>query len=295
MRSIHRYVSIISILLVFSTACLANPLKDRLKNEFKNRSYVIKGFPEDTKLEVNSGFQPANKWHEGSWTTANILVEDVKTNDRDIEFLGHRVGFLYDAKKNKMIKVKLGDAIDLKIKGVAGMNPDDLVRNIRKQVLLSEVSDIEDVLPESWKPYFRGDFKPSADGKIHFHPPGLAPVAMKDEDVRTLEAAEKMADGEMLYKVSQVNQVDPPKPVHTPDPQYSEIAKKTETEGVVVLWAIVDRNGNINSLVVERPMGLGLDEEAMAAVQQWKFEPARHNGQPVAVQINVEVNFRLYR
>jgi TonB family protein len=45
---------------------------------------------------------------------------------------------------------------------------------------------------------------------------------------------------------------------------------------------------------VQRTLGLGLDEKAIEAVRKWKFEPAMKNGQPVAVQVNVEVNFRLY-
>ena len=43
-----------------------------------------------------------------------------------------------------------------------------------------------------------------------------------------------------------------------------------------------------------RSLGLGLDQKAIEAVRQWKFEPAMKDGHPVAVQINVEVNFRLY-
>ena len=39
---------------------------------------------------------------------------------------------------------------------------------------------------------------------------------------------------------------------------------------------------------------MGLDEKAIEAVRQWKFEPARKGGQAVSVQINVEVEFRLY-
>ena len=39
---------------------------------------------------------------------------------------------------------------------------------------------------------------------------------------------------------------------------------------------------------------MGLDQKAIEAVRNWKFEPAKNNGKPVAVQINVEVNFRLY-
>lgn len=286
--------TVISILFLFSSACLANPLKDKLRSEFKDRSYVIKGFPQDKDLEVDSNFQPTRKWHEGIWTTSSLLVEDVKANDHNVEFLGHRIGFLYDAKAGKMIKVKLDDEIDLKIKDVAGMNPDELIKNIKKQVLLSDPIDIADVLPGPWKPYFSGDFKPDAEGKIHFHPPGLVANSAEGKNVQSVEVAGKLADGETLYKVS-TNKIDAPKPIRTPDPQYSQIARKTRTEGVMVLWAIVGKEGNVDKVFVQRPLGLGLDEEAMAAVEKWKFQPARRNGEPVAVQINVEVNFRFNR
>jgi len=45
---------------------------------------------------------------------------------------------------------------------------------------------------------------------------------------------------------------------------------------------------------VQRSVGMGLDEKAVEAVRTWRFEPAHKDGQPVAVQVNVEVNFRLY-
>jgi len=45
---------------------------------------------------------------------------------------------------------------------------------------------------------------------------------------------------------------------------------------------------------VARTLGLGLDEKAIEAVKVWRFEPAMKDGKPVAVQVNVEVTFRLY-
>ena len=62
----------------------------------------------------------------------------------------------------------------------------------------------------------------------------------------------------------------------------------------MVLWLVVDPNGHPQNIMVARSLGLGLDQKAMDAVRQWKFEPAMKDGRPVAVQINVEVNFRLY-
>jgi protein TonB len=45
---------------------------------------------------------------------------------------------------------------------------------------------------------------------------------------------------------------------------------------------------------IVRSVGMGLDEKALEAVRTWRFDPARKDGQAVAVQINVEVSFRLY-
>jgi protein TonB len=39
---------------------------------------------------------------------------------------------------------------------------------------------------------------------------------------------------------------------------------------------------------------MGLDEKAMEAVQKWRFAPGMKDGRPVAVEVNVEVSFRLY-
>ena len=88
--------------------------------------------------------------------------------------------------------------------------------------------------------------------------------------------------------------VSAPKVLYQPDPEYSEEARKAKYQGTVLLWLIVDPSGRPRDVRVSRSLGMGLDEKAVEAVKQWKFEPALKDGRPVAVQINVEVNFRLY-
>ncbi len=87
--------------------------------------------------------------------------------------------------------------------------------------------------------------------------------------------------------------VTAPRATYAPDPQYSPDALDSDYEGTVVLWVVVGADGRIQECKVARSIGLGLDEQAMAAVRQWRFDPARQHGKPVAVQINVEVSFRL--
>lgn len=88
--------------------------------------------------------------------------------------------------------------------------------------------------------------------------------------------------------------VSAPRPLYQPDPEYSEEARKAKYQGTVVLWVVVGPDGRVHNIRVQRTLGLGLDEKAVEAVRLWKFDPARKDGQPVAVQITVEVNFRLY-
>ncbi len=88
--------------------------------------------------------------------------------------------------------------------------------------------------------------------------------------------------------------VSAPKAIYAPDPEYSEEARKVKHMGTVVLWLVVGPDGKPRDIRVLRTLGLGLDEKAIEAVKNWRFEPAMKDGKPVAVQINVEVNFHLY-
>ena len=87
--------------------------------------------------------------------------------------------------------------------------------------------------------------------------------------------------------------VSAPSVVFRIEPTYSEEARKAKYQGVVVLSAIVRRDGSIEILRVVRGLGLGLDENAINALRQWKFRPGMKNGIPVDVALNIEVNFSL--
>jgi periplasmic protein TonB len=85
-----------------------------------------------------------------------------------------------------------------------------------------------------------------------------------------------------------------PHVVSSPQPTYSEEARKAKIEGSVILSLIVDERGNPTNLRVISGLGMGLNERAIEAVRGWKFEPAfGKDGKPVAAKIAVEVDFHL--
>jgi TonB family protein len=88
--------------------------------------------------------------------------------------------------------------------------------------------------------------------------------------------------------------VSAPLAVATPDPEYTEEARIAKTQGTCVLWLVVDDKGLPRNIRVLRGLGFGLDERAIEAVKQWRFQPAIKDGRPVIVQISVEVGFHLY-
>lgn len=63
--------------------------------------------------------------------------------------------------------------------------------------------------------------------------------------------------------------------------------------GTVKMKVVVGSDGKVKKIVVTRPLGYGLDEEAIRSVRQWKFKPALKDGDPVSVEINVEISFRI--
>jgi periplasmic protein TonB len=86
--------------------------------------------------------------------------------------------------------------------------------------------------------------------------------------------------------------VSPPRELEGGEPDFTEIARRARKEGNVLIQAVVNARGEVTQVEILRPIGLGLDDEAARSVSAWRFEPAKRNGIPVAVLVQVEVSFR---
>ncbi len=91
------------------------------------------------------------------------------------------------------------------------------------------------------------------------------------------------------------NGVKAPVVLFQPLPAYTEEARKARAEGIVLIQAIIRKDGTVDSFKVLRGLGYGLDESAINTIAtKWRFRPGTFNGSPVDVQANIEVSFRLY-
>ena len=78
-------------------------------------------------------------------------------------------------------------------------------------------------------------------------------------------------------------------------PEYPELARVARIEGRVILQAIILKDGTVGEIEVlncNRP-GVGFEESATGAVQQWRYRPAMQGNRPVDVYFTVRVDFDL--
>ena len=81
--------------------------------------------------------------------------------------------------------------------------------------------------------------------------------------------------------------------IHRVNPEYPEIARKSRVQGVIILEAIITREGTVEKVKILRGVHPLLDQAAVNAVKQWRYKPATLNGKPVKVYSTVTVNFKL--
>ena len=86
-----------------------------------------------------------------------------------------------------------------------------------------------------------------------------------------------------------------PKVVSEVKPRYTPEALQAGIQGAVVMSTVVRTDGTPNDIEVTRSLDTryGLDEQAVAALKQWRFEPGRKDGKPVNVRVSIEMRFSL--
>jgi TonB family protein len=84
-----------------------------------------------------------------------------------------------------------------------------------------------------------------------------------------------------------------PKLLREVKPTYTADAMRAKAEGVVLLRAVVEADGRVGAVHVQHSLHPDLDQQAVAAVKQWRFAPGTFQGHPTAMAVAIEMSFRL--
>jgi TonB family protein len=288
---------LVVLLPVFATG---SEIEHHLRADYLGKLFIIRCLCSGDDLVYDmAGHVAKGDQTPESWTVSGLEITKVDLHENALEIRGQRVAFLYDPatkKFQRQNRFKLrshGYGTELAksriaIQSAAPTSEDDWQKALAAVFTSEEnVADLEG-LPRIWRIYLRKQ----------------RPQPVENQQPRTDESstsAGSTSDDDdysvLRYKERPVRiggRVSAPKPVSTPEPAYSEAAQASKVSGTVILWMVVDSAGMPRGIRITKPLGFGLDEKAAAAVERWQFKPAERDGEPVAVQMNVEVAFRLY-
>ncbi len=262
-----------------------NGIEDQLRFTYVDNALMLRHFYSGEHLRFHSDGTLNGDAAVGPWTLdGKIAVKEVHLQGGLLIIKGRRIHQIFDSKSKAhdelttvdqysgKDRVAMEEALNNRVVEIEielpteKPNREDVAAAINK-VFLAPWDSMTEIVPSYWQAYFA-----KQEGK-----PQTATPPKKDP----------------VYSIKP-GEISPPHVTFDPDPPYSAEAQKSKYQGMIVVSLIVDPAGTPRDLQIQRPLGMGLDEKAVAAISTWKFEPAQKDGKPVAVAIDIEVSFRLY-
>jgi TonB family protein len=238
-------------------AAYAESVKDALNHKYKKQVLGLRSpFPHGD-LTFDSSGQPLSAPDAGHWLMyGGIFIKKLSLSPDALRLEGPRVAFTGEQKNGKPIVILVGTPVKVEIRLEKTLDSPD-----EAQTLLGRIFFLQDDQFEHAKPDYR----------------------RSDEDIAAIT----------LYHVDK-DGTKAPKPTYTPEPSFSEEARRAKFQGTVTLNIAIDKEGKVFRIRIDKAAGRGLDENAVESVKTWRFVPATRDGQPVAVEMKIEVAFNLY-
>jgi len=248
---------------------------------------------------------------EGSWAVfSGVLVESVTLTPDKLRLEGSRIFFLFPKQKLVLFEFKRRKAakgppfspfINVEIALDKPIDSAEQALTILNRVFALKTEDFLGSVPDFWRAYLMDHhFSYDASQKKEAEYRWSEEVAKASKPTQPIpsDSGKDPNNGDshelVTYPIGPGSGVKAPKPKNTPEPAFSEIASYEEFQGIVVVNVIVGTDGKIQRFRLLRPLGMGLDENAQSTLQSWRFQPATRNGQPVAVEMNIEIAFDLF-
>lgn len=283
MRMSHRLFSLLLLMVAPKLLAAADSsLQDTLNQQYKGHIYTLRQPMTAPTQQYDSLGNSPTASALGPWTIhGRLLIKKITLESNRLVVEGQRSGTKFDFKKRTLVPVKLDQKVKLEISLNQPLDSVEQAHTVLGHIFAFNREDFMASVPELWSKYLTSYLESYSDDGQQMTFKGRPPEPKKPEPPSS-----------GVYHVG--NGVTAPKPKYTPDPSYSKEARAKQFQGTAVFTIIVGPDGNVHNLRLAQPLGLGLDETSAAMIKTWKFEPAKRNGEAVAVEVSVEVQFNLY-
>lgn len=245
----------LAVFLFQTATARSESVKDTLNHKYKDQILALRSPLTAPDQKFDSAGQPLNARPTATWLLyGGIYVEKLNLSADTLRVEGRRAAPTNKDGQRRLVRFSKAQRIEIHLDQPL-KSLDDAEAVMGRVFLLTA-----DTAEHAWPEWRRADDN-TPDSEIYH---------IKKDDVL------------------------PPRPTYTPEPEFSEEARHARFQGIVVMKVVVNKTGNIVRIKLEKALGKGLDENAMEELKSWRFEPATRNGQPVAVEMNIEVSFNLY-
>lgn len=284
MRRLHAVV-VGSLFLAAAAGAFAADIQSNgqaIAERLIGKQLFLRGFWANDNLKFNSQGQVQSSTETVPFTESGIDVHSVRVNGGSLIVEGQRMALEFlpnDEMRRVPAKTEQDNgAITLEIQADSTGSYDKALNAI----FASDLASLAPSLPAYWQAYALQHFLPVSSAptleKESYTKPGLA-----DDNSAPLAGDRAMHVG---------GSVKPPTLIRTYNPAFTDLANAQKFSGNVKLYLWFDSDGKVSHVSIARPAGLGLDEAAIAAVQQYEFQPATRNGTPVTVDLYLDVSFK---
>jgi TonB family protein len=268
----------VALLYVFFPAAIAagEDLRAQIKEQYVNKVLYLRHPFVSESQEYDSAGKNLTVADEGPWWLyGRILVTKVAIDRDKVRVEGKRAAFKSDGRAcgKGCLPYAAGTNVTVTIRLTGPVSSTSDIDIALGRAFALTPQDILNSVPSYWREYVAQT---------------VAPDFKKDA------AQSEGSQGEEIFK-SKDPGVTMPKALYSPEPEFSEIARRERFQGVVSLNVVIDKTGRVSRASIAHAAGLGLDEQAVRTVRTWRFNPAQRNGKPVAVSVYIEVAFHLYR
>ncbi|MGZ4841448.1 MAG: energy transducer TonB [Candidatus Angelobacter sp.] len=249
--------------------------------------------------------------HEGSWVVfGGVLIDHVTLAPDRLRLEGQRIFFLFPKQKLTLFEFTrrkafkgppFSPSVNVEVILDKPIDSAEQGLTVLGRIFALKTEDLLDSVPDVWRAYlvdhqfsYDASQKKEAEYRWSEEVPKASKPIQNVPSESTRHSKNEDSHELVTYPIGPGSGVKAPKPKYTPEPAFSEIARYEEFQGIVVANVIVGTDGKVQRFRLVRPLGMGLDENAQSTIQTWRFQPATRNGQPVAVEMNIEMAFNLF-
>src|ERR1700733_8602366 len=255
-----------------------------LKARLMNKPLYLLGCWRDDYLNFDSAGKLKDISFPVSFTLSGFELQSLHLEQDRLVLEGRRIGL--ELKDSQQLRVplnvgKVNQHKDESMRIVIATSPSGDYGAALDAVFANGLAELVPSLPSYWQTYAAEHFVP-ADSSTSL----TASTAVKTTSQDGTSPDAKQARPSGVLKA--------PKLLHSVEPAFNGAARGLLYGGAVLIHLWVNTDGTPSHLSIDRPVGLGLDERALEAVQKYTFKPATRNDTPVLAELKIEVNFQIF-